>query len=750
VLATEAMPSQGEELVSEVIASVFERKPRGSVSREDVLAPPQPSQGEELVSEVIAPPQPSQGEELVSEVIASVFERKPRGSVSREDVLAPPQPTPAFDEEFDEQDPTMLSDGGEDYFETLNMPVEFPGSSPPAGHLSNPSVTSCAASALSTESAEEVQRRTDRRNRMLGKTAQGPARPTRAAAPVPVPATAPVPTPSTAPQRQWVELRVVATAEGALVEIELPEEEREESAEEAQQSTDRRNRMLGKASAQPPAEAAPASTTTRHRRGAGRTSPPKVERSSPPKVERASTTGRSSPTKAGRASPSKAGRSSPVKAGRSSPTKAGRSSPVKAGRSSPTKAGRSSPTKAGRSSPTKAGRASPSRAAGIPPKATLPPPPQIHTPLTSWTPASSPRASSPPPAESALNLEATAVSEAVEVKAAEAMEVKAAEAMEVKAAEAMEEAIPAVVAEAVEEVSATAAEGNFGSMSAAGMEEEETSSDELDEDSPPTPLPPTPPPHSALAPLLPHPPPALLLLAAPTRRPTDKSAEQSVDRVMGRLTRGYSSVALRRGGLPERISATVPSPPADLSSRLAESHSKLPLPPQLHEWEQRLWRPVLRSTGEQRHNRRLARRDGRALAQLAVPVLARELQADAVRSCPRRAPVALPAVSSLETEAARRREAERAAWAQAQDRLEQAEREQAQRSAIEASQQALLQQQREHHAQFWKSRPGPGCAPARPTASPPPWVAGYHATACIERRNERALPYPNPKTLPQL
>ena len=162
VLATEAMPSQGEELVSEVIASVFERKPRGSVSREDVLAPPQPSQGEELMSEVIAPPQPSQGEELVSEVIASVFERKPRGSVSREDVLAPPQPTPAFDEEFDEQDPTMLSDGGEDYFETLNMPVEFPGSSPPAGHLSNPSVTSCAASALSTESVEEVQRRTDR------------------------------------------------------------------------------------------------------------------------------------------------------------------------------------------------------------------------------------------------------------------------------------------------------------------------------------------------------------------------------------------------------------------------------------------------------------------------------------------------------------------------------------------------------------------------------------------------------------
>ena len=691
MLATEAMPSQGEELVSEVIASVFERKPRGSVSREDVLAPPQPSQGEELVSEVIA----------------SVFERKPRGSVSREDVLGPPQPTPAFDEEFDEQDPTMLSDGGEDYFETLNMPVEFSGSSPPAGHLSNPSVTSCAASALSTESVEEVQRRTDRRNRMLGKTAQGPARPTQAVTPVPVPATAPVPTPGTSPQRQWVELRVVATAEGALVEIELPEEEREESAEEAQQHTDRRNRMLGKASAQPPAEAAPASTTTRHRRGAGRTSPPKVERSSPPKVERASTTGRSSPTKAGRASPSKAGRSSP------------------------TKAGRSSPTKAGRSSPTKAGRASPSRAAGIPPKATLPPPPQIHTPLTSWTPASSPRASSPPPAESALNLEATAVSEAVEVKAAEAIEVKA--------AEAMEEAIPAVVAEAVEEVSATAAEGNFGSMSAAGMEEEETSSDELDEDSPPTPLPPTPPP---------HPPPALLLLAAPTRRPTDKSAEQSVDRVMGRLTRGYSSVALRRGGLPERISATVPSPPADLSSRLAESHSKLPLPPQLHEWEQRLWRPVLRSTGEQRHNRRLARRDGRALAQLAVPVLARELQADAARSCPRRAPVALPAVSSLETEAARRREAERAAWAQAQERLEQAEREQAQRSAIEASQQALLQQQREHHAQFWKSRPGPGYAPARPTAPPPPWVAGYHATACIERRNERALPYPNPNPNP--
>ena len=160
MLATEAMPSQGEELVSEVIASVFERKPRGSVSREDVLAPPQPSQGEELVSEVIA----------------SVFERKPRGSVSREDVLAPPQPTPAFDEEFDEQDPTMLSDGGEDYFETLNMPVEVPGSSPPAGHLSNPSVASCAASALST----------DRRNRMLGKTAQGPARRTRAAAPVPI------------------------------------------------------------------------------------------------------------------------------------------------------------------------------------------------------------------------------------------------------------------------------------------------------------------------------------------------------------------------------------------------------------------------------------------------------------------------------------------------------------------------------------------------------------------------------------
>ena len=52
-----------------------------------------------------------------------------------------------------------------------------------------------------------------------------------------------------------------------------------------------------------------------------------------------------------------------------------------------------------------------------------------------------------------------------------------------KAAEAMEEAIPAVVAEAVEEVSATAAEGNFGSMSAAGMEEEESSSDEFDEDS---------------------------------------------------------------------------------------------------------------------------------------------------------------------------------------------------------------------------------------------------------------------------
>ena len=60
---------------------------------------------------------------------------------------------------------------------------------------------------------------------------------------------------------------------------------------------------------------------------------------------------------------------------------------------------------------------------------------------------------------------------------------KAAEAIEVKAAEAMEEAIPAVVAEAVEEVSATAAEGNFGSMSAAGMEEEESSSDEFDEDS---------------------------------------------------------------------------------------------------------------------------------------------------------------------------------------------------------------------------------------------------------------------------
>ena len=676
MLATEAMPSQGEELVSEVIASVFERKPRGSVSREDVLAPPQPSQGEELVSEVIA----------------LVFERKPRGSVSREDVLAPPQPTPTLDEELDEQDPTMLSDGGEDYFETLNMPVEVPGSSPPAGHLSKPHVTSCAASALSAESAEEVQRRTDRRNRMLGKTAQRPARPTRAAAPVLVPATAPVPTPGTAPQRQWVELRVVATAEGALVEIELPKEEREESADEesppelsrqenaarqAQQRTDRRNRMLGKASAQPPAEAAPASTTTRHRRGAGRASPPKVERSSPPKVERASTTGRSSPTKAGRASASKVGRVSP--------------------------------SKVGRSSPTKAGRASPSKAAGIPPKATLPPPPQIHTPpLTSWTPASSPRASSPPPAESAVNLEATAVPETVEVKAAEAME----------------EVIPAVVAEAVEKVNAAAAEGNFGSMSAAGMEEEGSSSDELDEDSPPTPLPP----HSALAPLLPHPPPALLRLAAPTR-PTDKSAGQSVDRVMGRLSRGYSSVALRRGGLPEHISATVPSPPADLSSRLGESHSKPRLPLQLHEWEQRLWRPAHGSTGEQRQNRRLARRDGRALAQLAVPVLARELQADAVRSCPRRAPVALPSVSALETEAARRHEAERAAWAQAQHRLEQAEREQAQRSAIEASQQALLQQQSEHHAQFWKSRPGPGCAPARPTAPPPPWVAGYHPSS---------------------
>ena len=50
-----------------------------------------------------------------------------------------------------------------------------------------------------------------------------------------------------------------------------------------------------------------------------------------------------------------------------------------------------------------------------------------------------------------------------------------------KAAE--EEAIPAVLAEAVEEVNAAAAECNFGSMSAAGMEEEESSSDEFDEDS---------------------------------------------------------------------------------------------------------------------------------------------------------------------------------------------------------------------------------------------------------------------------
>ena len=578
---------------------------------------------------------PSQGEELVSDVLASVYERKPRGSVSREDVLAPPQSTVALDEEFDEHDPTMLSDAGEDYFETIDIPVEVPGSSLPRRHLSKPSVSSDPVSAPSTgESAEEVQRRTDRRNRMVGKTAPGqaasahpserPARPTRPAAHASVLASAP----GAAPQGPWVELRLVATAERALIEIvlpeEIPEEIPEESAEEVQRRTDRRSRMLGKASAQPPAEAAPASTTTRHRRGAGRTSPIKAE---------------TSPRKAGRASPPKTGGASPTKAGRASPTKAGGASPTKAERTSST--GRISPPKAGRTSPAKVAAVA---ASTLPPRTTLPPPPQIRKPL-----ASSPLASSPLTAASA---------------------------------------------------------------------------------------------HSPPAPLLPHSPPAPLLLTAPTR-PSDNSARpnvNSVNSVAGRLTRGYSSVALRRRGLPEEFSDAVPSPPSSsLTSRLVESRSKLRLPLQLHDWEQRLWRPVLGSTGEQRQNRRLARRDGRALAQLALPVLAGEMQADAVRSSPRRAP-ALPAASSHETEVARQREAQRAAWAQERDRLQRADREQAQQRASEASQQALLQQH-EIAAEYWKTRRRPGCAPARPTTpSRSPWVTGYDAAA-VRREAPRVSPH---------
>ena len=575
--------------MSDVMASVFERKPRGCVSREDVLAPPQPTLGldeefdehdptmlsddgedyfatidmpqagsHEPGSGMVAPP--SQGEALVSDVMASVFERKPRGCVSREDVLAPPQPTLGLD-----------------------------GSSLSPSQLSKPSVSSGPLSAPSTEESAEERATLDRRNRMLGKTAPGQAasahpskRPARSTRPH-ASALASV-TPGTAPgQCQWVEVRLVATADRALVEFVFPEEVPEESAEEAQRRTDRRNRMLGKASAQPPAEAAPASATPRHRRGAGRTSPTKAERTST------------------------------------------------SGRISPPKAGRASPTKAGRTSPTKAAAIA---ASTLPPRATLSPPPQTRKPL-----ASSPLASS------------------------------------------------ALTAESV---------------------------------------------HSPPTPLLPHSPPTPLLLAAPTR-PRDHSPRPSVNSVMGsamgRLSRGYSSVALRRGGLPEEASDAVPSPPSSLTSRLVESRSKLRLPLQLHDWEQRLWRPVLSSTGEQRQNRRLVRRDGRALAQLAVPVLAGEMQADAVRSSPRRAST-LPAVSSHETEAARQREAQRAVWAQERDRLQRAEREQAQQRASELSQQALLHQ-RESAAQFWKARVRPGCAPPRTSnrTLPSPWLAGYHPAA---------------------
>lgn len=556
---------------------------------------------------------PSQGEELVSEVLALQFERKPRGCVSREDVFAPP-PTLGLDDEFDEDDPTMLSDDGEDYFETLDKPVEVPGSSLPPSHLSKPSTSSAPVSAPSTEEAEEVQRHTDRRNRMLGKTAPGqaasahpparPARSTRPAAHASVPAAVPVPAfvwapePGTAPQCPWVEVRLVATAEGSLLEFVFTEEVPVESAEEVQRRTDRRNRMLGIKSAQPPAEAAPASTTPRHRRGAGRISPAKAE-SSPPK------TGRTSPTKAERISTT--GRISPPKAGRISPTKAA----------------------------AVAGSPLPPRAAVVGARTSpLPPPPQIRKPL-----ASSPLASSPPTAERA---------------------------------------------------------------------------------------------HSPPAPLLPYSPPLPLLLTAP-RRPNDSSARPGVNSVMGRLTRGYSSVALRRGGLPEDVSDAAPSPPStSLTSRLVESRSKLRLPLQLHDWEQRLWRPVLSSTGEQRQNRRLARRDGSALTRLAVPVLAREMQGDAVRSSPRRAP-AQPAVSSRETEAERQREAQWAAWAQERDRLQRVEWEQAQQRASEASEHALLQQ-RESAASFWKTRVRPGCAPTRPTAlSPRPGWLATTPPQCIER-----------------
>ena len=517
---------------------------------------------------------PSQGEELVSEVLALQFERKPRGCVSREDVFAPP-PTLGLDDEFDEDDPTMLSDDGEDYFETLDKPVELPGSSQPLSHLSKPFVSSAPVSAASAHPPAR------------------PARSTRPAAHASVPASVPVPAfawasePGTAPQCPWVEVRLVATAEGSLVEFVFTEEVPVESAEEVQRRTDRRNRMLGIKSAQPPAEAAPASTTPRHRRGAGRISPAKAE-SSPPK------TGRTSPTKAERISTT------------------GRISPPKAGRISPTKAERTSTT----------GRISP-------PKATLSPPPQIRKPL----------ASSPLTAEST---------------------------------------------------------------------------------------------HSPPAPLLPYSPPLPLLLTAP-RRPNDSSARPGVNSVMGRLTRGYSSVALRRGGLPEDVSDAAPSPPStSLTSRLVESRSKLRLPLQLHDWEQRLWRPVLSSTGEQRQNRRLARRDGSALTRLAVPVLAREMQGDAVRSSPRRAP-AQPAVSSRETEAERQREAQWAAWAQERDRLQRVEWEQAQQRASEASEHALLQQ-RESAASFWKTRVRPGCAPARPTAlSPRPGWLATTPPQCIER-----------------
>lgn len=508
---------------------------------------------------------PSQGEELVSEVLALQFERKPRGCVSREDVFAPPL-TLGLDDEFDEDDPTMLSDDGEDYFETLDKPVELPGSSQPLSHLSKPFVSSAPVSAASAHPPAR------------------PARSTRPAAHASVPASVPVPAfawasePGTAPQCPWVEVRLVATAEGSLVEFVFTEEVPVESAEEVQRRTDRRNRMLGIKSAQPPAEAAPASTTPRHRRGAGRISPAKAE-SSPPK------TGRTSPTKAERISTT------------------GRISPPKAGRISPTKAERTSTT----------GRISP-------PKATLSPPPQIRKPL----------ASSPLTAEST---------------------------------------------------------------------------------------------HSPPAPLLPYSPPLPLLLTAP-RRPNDSSARPGVNSVMGRLTRGYSSVALRRGGLPEDVSDAAPSPPStSLTSRLVESRSKLRLPLQLHDWEQRLWRPVLSSTGEQRQNRRLARRDGSALTRLAVPVLAREMQGDAVRSSPRRAP-AQPAVSSRETEAERQREAQWAAWAQERDRLQRVEWEQAQQRASEASEHALLQQ-RESAASFWKTRVRPGRAPARPTAPPTLSLGGW-------------------------